>query len=50
MGLNDVDVRHLRSTYNRVDFDKLNQTRHDLAQAARKATHTSAKKVAEWTR
>ncbi|ESQ87787.1 hypothetical protein ABAC460_18140 [Asticcacaulis sp. AC460] len=50
LGLSDVDFRHLRSTYNRVDFDKLNQTRRDLAKVAKKTTHTGALKVAEWTR
>lgn len=50
LGLSDVDFRHLRSTYDRVDFDKLNQTRRDLGTAAKKATHTGALKVAEWTR
>ncbi|EGF89432.1 hypothetical protein ABI_38460 [Asticcacaulis biprosthecium C19] len=50
LGLSDVDFRHLRSTYNKVDFDRLNETRRHLGSAAKKATHTGALKVAEWTR
>lgn len=50
LGLSDVDFRDLRSTYNRVDLNRLNQTRRDLGTAARKATHRGAKTVAHWTR
>lgn len=50
LGLSEVDFRDLRSSYNRVDLDKLNRTRRDLGAAARKATHRGAKTVARWTR
>lgn len=50
LGMSDVDFRDLRSTYNRVDFDKLNRTRRHLGTAAKKATHKGAVKVANWTR
>lgn len=50
LGLSEVDFRDLRSTYNRVDLDKLNRTGRELGTAARKATHRGAKTVAHWTR
>ncbi len=50
LGLSDVDFRHLRSTINRIDWDKLNESRHRLTDKARLATHKSALRVAELTR
>ncbi|ESQ79431.1 hypothetical protein [Asticcacaulis sp. YBE204] len=50
LGLSHVDFRDLKSTYNRVDIDKLNQTRRHLGMIAKKATHRGALKVAELTK
>ncbi|MBW8882875.1 MAG: hypothetical protein JF615_16060, partial [Asticcacaulis sp.] len=50
LGLAEVDLRHLRSTINRFDAARLNQSRRQVMQYAKQATHKGAKKVAELTR
>ena len=50
LGLSDVDFRDLKSSLNRVDFEKLDQSRRELGSYAKQVAHKSAKKVAELTK
>ncbi|HTM80776.1 hypothetical protein [Asticcacaulis sp.] len=50
LGLGTVDMSRLPSSLRDIDFNRVKKTGHDVGSYAKKATHLSAKKVAELTR
>ena len=50
LGLETVDLSRLPASLRDIDFNRVKKTGHDVGAYAKKATHLSAKKVAELTR
>ena len=50
LGLDSVDMSRLPASLRDIDFNRVRKTGRDVGLYAKKATHASAKKVAELTR